>query len=693
MSVTFAFVCLQSVQPLFTAETKPDDASEDQRELHVVSIYEGSTRTGAAIHGERATVSVNRPGRSVVLFLGSAGGDHGVTWTVNAEKGTTIESVILGGRAQQAVEGLPDETPVVEVFGESRDAIYGYYRVESQRTRQLFKQLVKRTKLPISSFYGVYRAESTIRIHQVQDDPQLDVDYPHVDAEGVADVQFLAAYFVQGRRPFDTAASLGVYSLTGGPKLDSLRNTPKNCSWYAFDPQSEQWYGLHENLFALDLTNRTASLLGDQTNVRFSHGRGVTVDTKRNRLLLRAAGELYACSLDNPKLSVVAQVGGIDVSSLCYHEADDSLYGIHLGYDGNSHTIPRLARMNVNGAILSDRRLEGPFFDGMLGDPHHGGRSQLLSVKDHLVLVTSSAGYDSGDGSRYDSETYILLVDPQKSSARLTWKSRNGERPAPRRTSRTKAPPEKEGAGIQAAGNINLDGLPELRFDALFQVKLDHHGQAASWGQFTLGGADTATLYPVPGGLSRVVQDPESKQFYGMDRHRVFRFDLVERDRQELKPGIDVPKPSWPSALAFDAKRHRLLLAARGLLYQCAIGDDGTYKWSVLTEIARGNSVYGMAVEHESDVLYLLTGSPGGRGPVTLQVRDAAGALKDSRALKDGPDASALGRGPLSNAHLLVVNRHLVLLNYPGDRSGTDTLTRMFLIDPADGQTRLTWQQ
>jgi hypothetical protein len=41
----------------------------DERELHVVGLYEGATRTGGEIHGPKASVTVDRPGKRVTLVL------------------------------------------------------------------------------------------------------------------------------------------------------------------------------------------------------------------------------------------------------------------------------------------------------------------------------------------------------------------------------------------------------------------------------------------------------------------------------------------------------------------------------------------------------------------------------------------------------------------------------------------------
>ncbi len=71
-SVMFSVLTL-----LFLTSARPIIGAEAEPELHIVFVYEGNTRTGNQIHGERASVKVDRPGKDVVLFLGSYGS---VTW-------------------------------------------------------------------------------------------------------------------------------------------------------------------------------------------------------------------------------------------------------------------------------------------------------------------------------------------------------------------------------------------------------------------------------------------------------------------------------------------------------------------------------------------------------------------------------------------------------------------------------------
>lgn len=397
------------------------DRPERVQELHVVSLYEGVELEGRVLHGDGATVFVDRPRRDVVLYLEAYDVDHRLTWMVTASEKTHVSMVILGGNGAPEVVGLDHETQIVRASGrDPRRSLHGYYRIRSQQTRRLFRQLFKRTKRPVSSFHGVYRPDGPIRIDSVDGDPMLDIDFPQVQEIDVADLKFHAVWYPSGTDGVDPAPSLATYSLKDGPKLDSLRNVPQDCWFYTWDADGEQWFGLKENLFLLHLRPGLAERVPGQEQIRFERSRGLSLDSRRRRLLVASGGELYACSLDGFRWSFAGKLSRGDATNLCYHAADDSLYGTYLGYDGNSHTIPRLVRMNVHGAVISDRRIDGPYFDGMIGG--HGSRTQLVSVRDYLVLVCRSSGY-SGGGPQFDVQTYVLLVDPKDATARLTWKS------------------------------------------------------------------------------------------------------------------------------------------------------------------------------------------------------------------------------------------------------------------------------
>lgn len=86
-----AFLVCSSTGDCLAIGGPPDNT---KTEVHLVSIYEGGEQTGDQIHGPRARVHVDRPGKQVTLVLTSY---SGATWHVTASEGTQIHEVILGG--------------------------------------------------------------------------------------------------------------------------------------------------------------------------------------------------------------------------------------------------------------------------------------------------------------------------------------------------------------------------------------------------------------------------------------------------------------------------------------------------------------------------------------------------------------------------------------------------------------------
>ncbi len=694
------------------------DDQPSARELHVVCVYEGSTRTGAAIHGERATVSVERPGKSVVLFLGACS-DHSVTWEVLVGKDTKIESVILGGQKKQAVKELPEGTKLIEAFGRGEKSLMGYYKLTALQTRRLIRQLVDRTELPVSSYFGIYQPKGTIQVTEVRNDPKLDPDFPQVDPnEKFPETSFPAVHSVPGRFPHETAATVGEFTLRG-PLLDTLKTVKGQYAHFAFDPDAKQWYGLKHEVFALDLKQQTATELPlDEDVPKFSWPSGFTFDSKRKRLVVATHGGegfLYEYSLADKKWSVFASLNNLDLSNLCYSPHHDAYYSVMLDYDGNSHTIPTLIRLNASGAVISRERLVGPFVDGMLGDPHQGGGVQLLPLGEQLVLISNSSGYDPNDGSRSDPATFIFHVDPKLGFARLSWKSTSkktkpklpatndgetsrtepSERRTPARVSTLPSVPSTTSPSTEPKVAQKKDDASELRFHGAFFPGQVQRGQSnGSWGEFSLSGPDLNTLRPMPNGIVRMAFDAEKKQFYGLNHHDVFQVDLVKQAVTELEIGTDAPKLSWPSGITFDSKRRRLLVLGSGLIYQCDV--DKQHKWSVLCDTRLGwGFCRGLVYEPQSDSLFLLSQS-NGRMDYTLTRLDSEGNAVKTKSLAGPEFAGAFGRSPAdNNSQLIAVEGKLVLLTYPSNHGETETpaRSRLYLYDPKTDRLQITWEK
>lgn len=157
---------------------------QDFCEIQVVAIYEGYTRSGDEFHGDRAKISVDRPGKKVALVLSSY---NPVRWDLEVSEDTHIERLILigHGAAGSRVETM-DEVPKPVV---KKDISFGHNPrgIEFRRGIQNITKEFGTDR--IDGFVGSHsvEAESVLMINSgSQDDPALSTnplrDAPTVDA-------------------------------------------------------------------------------------------------------------------------------------------------------------------------------------------------------------------------------------------------------------------------------------------------------------------------------------------------------------------------------------------------------------------------------------------------------------------------------------------------------------------------------
>lgn len=159
-----ALVCLLSLWPVAGgAEVRltlrdGDDApaaAVQAAEVHAVGVYEGAVRTGEQIHGPVVRVSVDRPGATVVLLLGSY---RPVRWQVEVTPATRLERVVLHGYR-------PGESDVVFSGAEPAPAVsiaVGLplsYQAAGKDMRDLLDRLPEIAGTDrLASFHGDYTA-------------------------------------------------------------------------------------------------------------------------------------------------------------------------------------------------------------------------------------------------------------------------------------------------------------------------------------------------------------------------------------------------------------------------------------------------------------------------------------------------------------------------------------------------------
>jgi hypothetical protein len=404
----------------------------DGRELHVVCLYEGSTRTGDTIHGGKAAVRVDRPGKLVTLVVGAY---NPISWDVTVTEKTRLAKVVLAGYHQQAVNEQPKHIEVVEAFAEGRQgltALRTTYRNDSAEFRRMLRQIHDLTGQEVASFHGASRGDHQrpIVIDRTQDDPRLRSDYPRPEpAAELPKLAFQALHFVAGQFPPLPQASYGTFALTSGPDFNSLRPLPGRVNRLTVDPATKKGYALAgHDVVEIDLQNNAMTKLNPGLQVpRISWPCGITFDTKRNRVLVATfggTGFLYAFTPADGKWSVLSELNNIDPYGLVYHPKEDALFGLgaERGENGNDG-MPVLRRYNDKGALVSQKRLTGPgVIPGLATEGPVDVPAQLVPADDSLVLLATVNPERGRAMPNAQSESFIYLVDPKSAKARLAWK-------------------------------------------------------------------------------------------------------------------------------------------------------------------------------------------------------------------------------------------------------------------------------
>lgn len=239
------------------------EADKSDRELHVVGLYEGFTKSDGKIHGGKALVTVNRPGKTVTLVLTS---HTPVTWEVTLDKDTKLAKVILGGSKVAAVKGLPEKVEVVEAFRTAKNPELPFYlyKVDAPQLRGLVDTLDRMANQQITSFTGQYRAEpeTPIVIDQVQKDERFSPDFPKVvPLDKLPKLTFQANHYTPGERVFDESRAYGEFTL-GGPNLKTLQPLPDRVARMTYDPVGKKYYGIaNHGVAEIDLEKKKVTKL------------------------------------------------------------------------------------------------------------------------------------------------------------------------------------------------------------------------------------------------------------------------------------------------------------------------------------------------------------------------------------------------------------------------------------------------
>lgn len=395
----------------------------NEPEVHVVGIYEGSVETDGKIHGPQASVTVDRPGKQVVLVLNSYGP---VTWHFAVTGGTQVQKVILAGRLPQAVKGLADEVTVVRLQdGSEPTTLPLCYDRDSCDFVPLVRRACKLTSTDrVSSFHGAYIALKPFVVDRVDADKKLGAHYPEPTPlamlpAAVQSLRFKSHHYVDGARiGVGPLVSYGDFTLAG-PVEDTLVPLPAGVTRLALDPVAKQWYGIQGNdVVTVDLMHKETEKMEFGLDVPpLSVPCEITFDTKRRRLIVGSSaggGYLYAYTPDKGEWTVISRRPGW-LDAFAYSECDDCLWGVlfELGRENQAS----LAKVNSQGAIVRELRLRDPVLPGSL-TTGPGVCSTRIVPADGYVVILTAPGAHFGGSTVVDS--YIYLVDTSSGESWVT---------------------------------------------------------------------------------------------------------------------------------------------------------------------------------------------------------------------------------------------------------------------------------
>jgi len=422
------------------------------RELHVVGIYSGTVSDGGpSRHNERgdASVTVNRPGKSVTLFLSSY---EPVLWHVTAGEGTVLEKVILSGAYRQELTGVGPGVETIFISPEqgTPDYIFVGYTLDSGRFFQALPRICAMTGLDISSFHGSYQAPhpAPFVIDAVQSDERLRCDYPQpTPLSELPNLSFRMTFY-QGGVPGNGRLFVQNYTLrgpqNGGKLLPDMRVVPDSAQRYYYG--SDGPTGLRQATRVDSQTAQAEAVVFTSIREDLGWEMGTAFDSMRQRILLVTLGGegfLYALAANQSEWTRLASMNNLDVDCLEYHAPGDALYAVRISHA--DYGAPSVYEFSPEGALRREIRLPVLPFD--IAPARH--RSELVSVGEYLVLLLGPEYLFSSE----PHESRIYLIDPRTGQVWLTY----------RRVGLVEPPVDSDGDGVAD----HRDPCPDTVADAV----------------------------------------------------------------------------------------------------------------------------------------------------------------------------------------------------------------------------------
>jgi hypothetical protein len=227
---------------------------------------------------------------------------------------------------------------------------------------------------------------------------------------------------------------------------------------------------------------------------------------------------------------------------------------------------------------------------------------------------------------------------------------------------------------------VPIGELPNVEFQMAFE-----QGENVVLRDYTLAGArNTSSL--MPDGM-RVIAETTKRFYFGAERHTVLKFDTVNGTVEEIAYSIVAPE-GWPMGTAFDSKRGRVVvvsLGSEGFLYA---NTPPSTQWTFLA--SADNRDYEAIDYHAANDSYYALGTTYESAPVIHHLSAAGLHLDGEIRLPLQPF-----NGYDERSEIVSVGNYIVVLFGPGRYVQPDEFpeSRMYLVDPATGQSWLTYRK
>ncbi|MBM3980064.1 MAG: hypothetical protein FJ304_07230 [Planctomycetes bacterium] len=396
-----------------------------EKELHVVGLYEGHGAPRDRSAPGKAAVTVDRPGKEVVLVVSTY---NPVTWEVRATPKTAVKKVIAVGYHRQSVVA-PNGVEVEELTSDRKNHIYidGCYDIENQRFRTFVRRLAEYTGLEVLSFQGTYQFDpkKPFVVDGIQKDERLSLDFPKLTPAAQAPKIKFEATRVRFPAHSGSTAAFGGFT-ESGPAFEVLTPLPKGILQLVYDSNGKQHFGLtlHE-LHAVSTKEATSTKLAPPPGIEFHWPRAATFDAKRNRVLICAHRGLFEYAPASPLPWTQLTEGRLsNCAALVWQAKTDTLFsfGAARNQRGNGNLVPTLYQHNANGTVTNSVVLGTPLFPGVMGEYGLENRAELIDLGGDLALLIQGRGRDTNTGEAGKPEAFLYVIDPKTGKVKLAWK-------------------------------------------------------------------------------------------------------------------------------------------------------------------------------------------------------------------------------------------------------------------------------